>query len=82
MDIYRMHGISESAFWRGIHAVVYALLIEYGDTELGEDKCGEGTVTHASVETIEVIHQLSDHCPHVGDDGRDADGHSRISWVR
>jgi hypothetical protein len=31
MDIYLMHGISESAFWRGIHAVVYALLIEYGD---------------------------------------------------
>ena len=38
MDIYLLHGISESSFWRAIHAVVHALLIEYGESELGEAK--------------------------------------------
>jgi hypothetical protein len=37
-DIHHHHGISESAFWRGVHACVYALLIEYGDSELGDAK--------------------------------------------
>jgi hypothetical protein len=38
LDIHHHHGISESAFWRGIHACVYALLVEFGDSELGEEK--------------------------------------------
>jgi hypothetical protein len=38
LDIMYHHGISESAFWRGIHACVYALLLEHGQSELGDDK--------------------------------------------
>merc|ERR1711865_287841 len=54
MDIYLMHGISESAFWRGIHAVVYALLIEYGDQELGEDKFSDPEQTEKIEKTFDV----------------------------
>jgi hypothetical protein len=38
MDIHHMHGISEAAFWCGLHATIYALLAEYGASELGDSK--------------------------------------------
>jgi hypothetical protein len=38
LDIMYHHGISESGFWRAIHACIYAILIEYADDELGSSK--------------------------------------------
>jgi len=38
MDIAKVHGISETAFWRAIHATILALLIEYAEDELGDAK--------------------------------------------
>jgi len=38
LDIMYHHGVSESAFWRAIHACIYALLIEYADSEFGDSK--------------------------------------------
>ena len=38
MDIMMVHKISSTSFWRCIHAVVLALLVEYGEDELGVTK--------------------------------------------
>ena len=38
MDIMMVHKISSTSFWRCIHAVVLALLVEYGEDELGVSK--------------------------------------------
>jgi hypothetical protein len=38
LDIHHHHGISETALWGAIHRCIYALLIEYGSEQLGDDK--------------------------------------------
>jgi hypothetical protein len=38
LDIHHHHGISEAAFWRGIHRCIYAILMEYGPEHLGDAK--------------------------------------------